>query len=170
MQSIVLIGMPGSGKTTVGKCLAHILGWRFVDTDLEIVAMAGKSLQDIVMQHGVAGLMKVESEALASIALTEPTVVASGGSAIFAKTAISQLRERALIVYLEASVPTLQQRVGNWDRRGIVKNSSQTLEEVFVEREPLYRQLAHVSVDADNGTMEDVAERVKRCVQARWRV
>lgn len=165
MQSVVLIGMPGSGKTTVGKHLAHLLGWRFIDTDLEIVAMAGKSLQDIVMQHGVAGLMKVESEALASVAWTEPTVVASGGSAIFAKTVMSELRDKTLIVYLEASLETLEKRVGDWSRRGIAKKTSQTLQEVFVEREPLYRELAHVSVDADSGTVDDVAKRVELCLE-----
>lgn len=158
MKHILLIGMPGSGKSSVGHILARLLGWPFTDTDWLIEAEAGMSLHDILMQQGAEGLRKLEHQILDSLHPTAPTVIATGGSAVFATEPMNRLRKISICVYLEVSLETVRQRIGEGRFRGIVRLPTQTLDEVFAEREILYRSLAHFTVNAEDGTAQEIAE------------
>ena len=145
-RNIVLIGMPGAGKSTVGVVLAKKLGYVFMDSDLVIQSREGKLLHEIIEEKGVEGFWKVEEQVNASIE-TDRTVIATGGSVIYGAKAMEHLHSIGTVVYLKLSYEDLAKRLGNLKGRGVVLKEGQTLKDLYDERSKLYEQYAEITVD-----------------------
>lgn len=145
MQSIILIGMPGAGKSTVGVLLAKTLGMDFVDTDIEIQNHAGKTLQKILDENGYLALRHIEEEVLLNIDANNK-VIATGGSAVYSEPAMDYLKTHGLVVFLQIPPSEIRRRVRNFDSRGIARAPQQSLDDLFAERDELYRKHAEFTV------------------------
>lgn len=165
MDNVILIGMPGSGKSSVGVVLAKALGYRFVDADLLIQEQEGALLQDILNEKGVEKFLDIEGDVLASIQC-EHTVVAPGGSCICRDYAMEHLRELGTVVYLQLTYPEVERRIHNLASRGIALQPGQTLRDVYDYRVPLYERYAHITVRADGQTLAETVEAVKQALAA----
>lgn len=159
-MNLILIGMPGSGKSTVGNVLAKLIGYRFLDTDLIIQNMEGKVLQDIIDEDGLPVFMTAEEKALCAV-YCDDTVIATGGSAIYSPRGMRHLKQLGKIVYLRTDIEELKRRLANFSNRGVAGAKEKTLEELFEERRPLYEQYADYIIDCD-GT--EVAENALKIV------
>jgi shikimate kinase len=158
-QNLILIGMPGSGKTTVGRLLAAELGLSFLDTDEAIEKMQGKSLQQIVDEKGVAYLRQEESLFCRSLNL-EDHVIATGGSVVYSEAAMQALADRGLIFWLDVSLELIEERVKNINDRGLIRQQGQTLADLYSERVPLYRRWAQRTVTTDSDYPHVVAKQI----------
>ena len=159
-KNITLIGMPGSGKSTVGVLLAKTLGYRFLDADLLIQQREGALLQDILDQRGVEGFLDVEEDVIRSLDCTG-TIIAPGGSAVCREGAARRLKELGLVVYLHVPLAELERRISNITTRGIAMAPGQTLADVYAIREPLYRKYADLTVDVTGqNTLEETVAAV----------
>jgi len=141
-----MIGMPASGKSTLGLALAESLGYTFVDVDRVIEAETGKLLKEIIAEQGDDGFLKVEEEINAGLQ-AERTVFAPGGSVIYGPKAMEHLKEIATIVYLKVSFEELERRLGNLQERGVVLKDGMTLRDLYHERLPYYERYADVVLD-----------------------
>ena len=150
MDNVTLIGMPGSGKSTVGVLLAKALGYQFVDTDLLLQQREGALLQDILDRRGVEGFLDLEGEVLRALDC-RGTVIAPGGSCVCRPAAMERLRALGPVVYLRVPLDELERRVDNITTRGIAMAPGETLSGVFARREPLYRAYAGLTVDVAAG-------------------
>lgn len=146
MKNIVLIGMPGSGKSTVGVVLAKSLGYDFLDSDLAIQARERKKLYEIISEAGLEGFLKIEEEVNASF-LVEHTVIATGGSAVYGKKAMEHLKHIGKIVYLKLPYEEIKHRLGDLNKRGVAVRKNQTLADLYEERVPLYETYADVTIE-----------------------
>jgi shikimate kinase len=153
--NVVLIGMPGAGKSTVGVLLAKRLGLGFVDTDLLVQAHAGTRLQEIVDAGGYRALRRLEEQAILGVDV-RGAVIATGGSAVYSARAMEHLARGGTLVYLRASLGLLESRIDDLDRRGIANPAGQSFAEIFAERAPLYGRCAAVTVDVDGLSQEAV--------------
>ena len=161
LSNVVLVGMPGSGKSTIGRLLANKLNKRFVDGDDLIEESVGENLQAIVDAHGYLYLRTLEQEILGGLQL-ENTVLATGGSAVYSSAAMTNLTSQACCLYLRCSLETLKQRVPDYSGRGLAKPAKQTLVALYKEREPLYQKYADWSLDTDALTEAQVVEAVTK--------
>lgn len=157
--NIVLIGMPGSGKSTVGIILAKMTSKDFIDTDVLIQIREGRTLQDIVDEDGHMVLREIEEKVLLTID-AENHVISTGGSAAYSKPAMMHLRSKGIIVFLHADLPTLQERIGNFETRGLAKKADQTFEDLYMERVSLYTQYADITVESGGFTQEQVCSEI----------
>ena len=146
--NVVLIGMPGAGKSTIGPLLAQDLDRIFLDTDRLIEMKAGLSLQQIFDERGASALKEIEELAILDLDC-QSCVIATGGSAIYSDAGMQHLSRSGLIVYLEVGLSELSRRVGNLDTRGILRNPGQTLEDLYRERVALYERHAHITVSCE---------------------
>jgi shikimate kinase len=162
-RTISLIGMPGAGKSTVGVILAKRTGLAFMDTDLAIQVREGAILQDIVDRVGNPRFREIEEEVLLAVPLAD-TVVSTGGSAVYSDTVMQRLREAGPVVYLEADLPTLEERVAANPLRGIARGEGQSYADVYAERCPLYRRYANIIVDTAAGNADAVADTIFRAL------
>ena len=158
-MNIVLIGMPGCGKSTVGVVLAKALGIDFIDSDLLIQQVQGKKLAQIIDEVGDDGFRQVENQVNASIQV-ENTVIATGGSVIYGEEAMAHLREIATVVYLQLSYPKVEDRLGDLHARGVTIKPGQTLLDLYNERIPLYEKYAHVVMPCDGLKLREVVEKL----------
>ena len=160
-NNIILIGMPGAGKSTLGVVLAKILNMDFLDADLVIQKQCGKTLQRIIDERGVEGFLAVEEEALCGVQ-THDTIIATGGSAVYSDRAMDYLRSIGTAVYLEISYESLIGRLGDLQERGVVLKGgvSMSLRELFDERKPLYERHADLVVNVDDLSITAAARRV----------
>lgn len=156
-ENIVLIGMPGCGKSTVGVLLAKALGRGFVDTDLLLQARAGRLLQQIVDQDGMQGFLHQEEQTLLTVA-SGGQVVATGGSAVYSKKAMAHLKKGGQVVYLRLPLEEIQRRVQNIATRGIAMGPGQTLADLYRIRIPLYEKYADLTVDCAGQTLEQTVQ------------
>lgn len=155
-SNIVLIGMPGVGKSTIGVVLAKILAYHFLDSDLVIQERQGKHLYQIIEEAGIDGFLQIENEVNASLNV-ERTIIATGGSAVYGKAAMEHLKENGKIVYLKADYPTIRKRLGDLEKRGVTLRPGQTLKDLYEERTRLYEAYADVTVDEQGlGTEETI--------------
>lgn len=162
VKNIVLIGMPGSGKSTVGVLLAKSLGYGFLDTDLTIQQREGALLQDILNQRGTAAFLDAEEAAIRSVSC-QGTVVAPGGSVVCREGAITHLKTLGPVVYLKVSPAALERRLRNISTRGIAMEPGQTLSDVYALRAPLYERYADTVVEVHDGqTLEETVSAVLR--------
>lgn len=144
-NNIVLIGMPGAGKTTVGMLLSKTLEMPFIDTDNIIREREGSSLQDILNEKGLKAFMEIEEAAVMSLDTTNH-VIATGGSVVYSRNAMHHLKSRGKIIYLQLNYRNLDKRIKNMSTRGIARNESQTLLDIYKERVPLYKKYADITI------------------------
>lgn len=144
---IALIGMPGAGKSTVGRWLAKRLGWAFVDTDRLIEEKAGRTLQQIIDNEGVARMLELENQVLCALP-PEAAVFSTGGSAVYCAEGMAHLGTVAAVIHLHCDLPELVKRIRDPAARGIVMAPGQTLDSLYAERETLYRRYADLRIDA----------------------
>jgi len=158
-SNIALIGMPGSGKSTVGVLLAKASGRDFVDTDLLIQSRTGTTLQSIVDSRGYEALRDEEERVLLSLTVTDH-VIATGGSVVYSEPGMAHLSRNSLIVFLDVSLATVRERIGDYSLRGISKRPDQSIEDLFRERHALYRRYADRTVTCDGLSHDEVCCRM----------
>ena len=158
-ENITLIGMPGAGKSTAGRLLAKLLKFEFVDTDSLIIHQHQRTLQSIVNEDGYMKLRQYEEQVILDLDVTH-TVISTGGSAVYSSAAMQHLSEISKIVYLSASYEVIADRIKNLDTRGLVKQTQQSLQDLYLERAVLYEKYAEITVDATVSAGE-VAENIK---------
>jgi len=157
--NIVLLGMPGSGKSTVGVLLAKSLRKKFVDTDLLIQEQEERLLREIIAQEGLDRFIEIENEVNATV-LTENSVIAPGGSVIYGEAAMNHLRDIALTVYLKLSYESVEKRLGDLTKRGVVFRPGQTLKMLYEERCPLYEKYADYVIECDGQEIGETLEKI----------
>lgn len=155
MGNIVLIGMPGAGKSTVGVVLAKRMGYRFIDSDLVIQEKHGKLLHELIDANGIEGFWRIEEEANASLDM-DKTVIATGGSAIYGPKAMNHLGSIGTLVYLKLSFEEIASRLGDLNTRGVTLSPGQDLRCLYEERVPLYEKYAHVTISCDGKVLRDI--------------
>ena len=160
MKNIVLIGMPGCGKSTVGVILAKTLGMGFVDTDLMIQQQQKNTLQRLIDTHGLDRFREFEEQALLSVTEKTDTVIATGGSAVFCPRGMAALKENGVCLYLKLPLEELERRLTNITTRGIACRKGESLGDIFREREPLYIKYADITLDCDGLTTEQTVEAI----------
>ena len=158
-DNLVLIGMPGCGKSTVGRLLAERLGWAFLDVDAEIERAAGRKLWQINEAEGFAGLAAREETANRSLACSQ-TVVAPGGSVVYHDAAMRHLKTLGRVIYLDVPPAVLEARAGDLKLRGVVIRPGMTYRDLIAERDPLYRQWADAVIDCGGASADAVAGRI----------
>lgn len=163
-NNIVLIGMPGAGKSTMGVILAKVLGYRFVDADLLIQEQEGRLLRDIIEQDGLDRFIEIENQVNASIR-TENTIIATGGSVIYGREAMEHLREIGTVIYIRLSYATINERLGNIKQRGVVLKEGQNLSDLYEERCPLYEKYAHLVADSEGLDTEQLMELIVKILE-----
>ena len=160
-MNITLIGMPGSGKSTVGRALARVMGLRFVDVDEVIIRQTGRTLAEIIEAEGDDGFRKVENRVNAGLDV-RGAVIAPGGSVIYGAEAMAHLRAISTVIYLQIGCEELQRRLGDLHARGVTIRPGQTFRDLYDERCPLYAQYAHITVDTSGRSLPQVVEEIQR--------
>ena len=158
-DNIILIGMPGAGKSTVGVVLAKRLGYRFLDSDLLIQEKYGKLLHELIEEHGIEGFWKIENDVNAAID-AQNSVIATGGSAVYGEDAMTRLREIGTVIYLKLSYEEIEDRLGDLNARGVTLRPGQTLKELYQERIPLYEKYAHITISCDGMYLRHVVKEI----------
>lgn len=159
MKNIVLIGMPGAGKSTVGVVLAKKLGYAFLDADLVIQEREGRLLHEIISERGVEGFWRVEEEVNESIEARR-TVIATGGSAVYGKRAMLHYQQTGVVVYLALPLEDIADRLGDLDQRGVTLRKGQDLAGLYAERLPLYQKYADITVDCAALSIREIVEQI----------
>ena len=157
-MNVILIGMPGAGKSTIGVLLAKALGKSFVDTDLIIQQAAGMKLADILARFGAERFRKMEDAALRSVTGTD-AVVATGGSAVFCENGMEHLATGGTVVYLDVPLPDLEKRLSGIKTRGVVMKEGETVGQLLNERRPYYEKYADITV-RESGDIESTVSAV----------
>lgn len=165
MKNIVLIGMPGVGKSTIGVILAKELGYQFLDSDLLIQQKEGKLLKEIIAQKGVDGFIQVENQVNASIE-ADSTVIATGGSVVYGEEAMEHLKKISTVIYLKLSYEILSKRLGNLKNRGVVLRKGQTLHDLYEERTALYEKYADITIEEENKGIEETLQNILEVLQS----
>ena len=160
MKNIILIGMPGAGKSTVGVVLAKSLGFTFMDSDLLIQDKYKKLLHEIIEERGIEGFWQVENEVNAGIE-TENAVIATGGSVIYEAEAMEHLKSIGTVVYLKLSCEELAIRLGDLNERGVTLKPGQDLTGLYEERIPYYEKYADVTVECEGQMIRDSVAQIK---------
>ena len=158
-NNIVLIGMPGVGKSTIGVILAKILGYHFLDSDLVIQERENRLLHQIIEQEGTEGFLDIENKINASLDVNR-TIIATGGSAVYGKEAMEKLKKDGMVVYLSIPVEELERRIRNIHTRGVAMKEGTTLYDLFEERRPLYEGYADITVECMGLTAEECVEKI----------
>ncbi len=164
-ENVVLIGMPGVGKSTVGVVLAKVLGYEFIDADLLIQKAEGKLLHEIIDERGTDGFIEVENRVNSQID-THRSVIATGGSVVYGKEAMEHLRSIGTVVYLKQNLRPLERRLRNLKGRGVVLKPGQTLADLYKERTVLYEKYADVTVDQYKLTVDQSLKTILKALEA----
>lgn len=158
-DNIVLIGMPGVGKSTVGVILAKMIGYQFTDADLLIQKQEGKLLHEIIAEKGTDGFIEIEERVNVSIEASH-TIIATGGSVVYGKKAMEHLSHIGTVVYLKVPYDTLEKRLEDIKGRGVVLKEGQTLRTLYDERTPLYEKYADIEISEDGLNVEQTVEKL----------
>lgn len=161
MKNIILIGMPGAGKSTVGVVLAKKIGYAFVDADLVIQSLEGKLLHELIAERGVEGFWKLE-EAVGESIETKRTVIATGGSAIYGEKAMAHYKQIGTVVYLSLPLEEIRKRLGDLTERGVTLRDGQDLDSLYAERLPLYERYADVTVECEGLSIREIVEKIAK--------
>ena len=163
MKNIILVGMPGSGKSTLGIILSKKIGYGYIDSDSVIVAREGKLLPELIEQLGNDGFLDVEAKVNGSICASR-CVISTGGSAIYRSDAIEKMKKNGVVVYLKISYEEVERRLGDLKTRGVVLKDGFTLRDLYEERAPLYEAQADYIVELDNAPVETNAEKIREAI------
>ena len=158
-DNIVLIGMPGAGKSTVSVVLAKKLGKNFLDSDLVIQEKTGKLLHEIISESGIDEFNRIEDSINASLNVSN-TIIATGGSVIYGHNAMEHLKSIGKIFYLKLSFAEIEERLGDLKKRGVVLRDGQDLKSLYEERVPLYEKYADVTIECDGKMLREVVEEI----------
>lgn len=164
-MNIVLIGMPGCGKSTVGVLLAKALGMAFIDTDVVLQAQEGQKLQEIIDAIGIDAFLKKEEESILSLDCND-TVIATGGSVVYGQRAMQRLHRDARVVYIQLPYEEIERRLGNLATRGVTLRQGQTLLDLYRERIPLYEAEADLVFDASGAQIEQTVAALAKQLEA----
>jgi shikimate kinase len=163
MKNIILIGMPGAGKSTIGVILAKVLGFRFIDSDLLIQEQEGCLLKDIIAAKGLEEFQIIENQVNRDI-IADHCVIATGGSVVYCSEAMEHFEKTGVVVYIRLSKETIESRLDNIRQRGVIFREGQTLQSLYEERCPLYEKYAQCSVDGEGLEMEELMEKIRNAV------
>ena len=158
-DNIVLIGMPGVGKSTVGVILAKVMGYQFIDADLLIQQQEKRLLHEIIADVGVDGFIQVENRVNASIQ-AERSIIATGGSVVYGREAMEHLKSIGTVIYLKVSYAELEKRLADIQGRGVVLREGQNLHDLYLERTPLYEKYADLSISEEGLDVEGTVEKL----------
>jgi len=153
-MSLILIGMPSCGKSTLGVLLAKQLGYRFMDTDLLIQESEGKLLHEIISEKGIDEFIRIEERVNSSVTETN-AVIATGGSVIYGDKAMQNLKKLGKVVYLELSYEEMCSRLGDYSHRGVVMPGGGTLADMYAQRKPLYEKYADITVNVCKASLTE---------------
>ncbi len=159
MKNIILIGMPGAGKSTVGVVLAKKLGYAFVDADLVIQSREGKLLHEIIAERGVEGFWRVEESVGESMEASR-TVIATGGSAVYGPKAMAHYKQIGTVVYLSLPLDEIRERLGDLNERGVTLREGQDLAGLYEERVPLYEGYADYTVACEGLSIREIVKKI----------
>lgn len=159
MENIILIGMPGCGKSTIGVVLAKKLGYRFVDSDLLIQEQYGMTLERLIEQYGDKGFIDIENNVNKSIDISH-SVIATGGSAVYGEEAMEHFKQMGTVIYIDIPTKEICERIGSLKERGVVSNGKTTIEEIFNDRKRLYRKYADITVRFENRLLREAVEEI----------
>ena len=159
MNNIILIGMPGAGKSTIGVVLAKKIGYEFIDSDIVIQNRYKKILQELINEYGTDGFEKIENDVNKSLN-PQNSVIATGGSAIYGKEAMEHFDSIGTVVYLNLPYEGIEQRLGNLEERGVTIKKGQTLKDLYNERTPLYKKYANLTIDCQGKTIREIVEEI----------
>lgn len=162
--NLVLIGMPGAGKSTVGVVLAKHMGMRFLDSDLCIQEEENRRLHEIIAEEGLDAFLEIENRVNASLQV-ENSVIATGGSVIYGKEAMEHLAETGIIVYLQLPYEEIANRLGDLTKRGVAFQDGQSLLDIYKERVPLYERYAELTIDCHEKTIRDIVAEIAEKIQ-----
>lgn len=165
-RNITLVGMPSSGKSTVGVLLAKRLGFDFVDVDIVIQTEEKRLLKEIIAQEGDDGFLAIENRINASLDV-DHAVIAPGGSVIYGKEAMEHLKDISTIVYLKISYEETERRLGNLVDRGVVLKEGMTLLDLYKERVPYYERYADITVDEEGQTVGETVDFLRKIMEER---
>ncbi|MBP5433360.1 shikimate kinase [Ruminococcus sp.] len=158
-KNIVLIGMPGVGKSTVGVILAKLLGYKFIDTDIVIQEKEKKLLRDIITEKGTEGFIETENRILSRLS-AKRSVIATGGSVVYGADAMNNLSANSIVIYLKLDYGKLRYRLGNIKNRGVVIKDGQSLSGLYRERLPLYEKYADIVIDENGCNVEKTINKI----------
>jgi len=160
MKNIVLIGMPASGKSTIGVLLAKTMGMDFIDTDLLIQKDKNALLQDIIIREGIEKFIETEEQTVMKLDYSN-SIIATGGSVVYSPKAMEHLKNNGIVIYLDVSYDEIKRRLTNITTRGIVFGKRQDLFSLYEERTPLYRKYADITIDCGNKGIEEIVAYIK---------
>ena len=163
MNNLILIGMPGAGKSTLGVQLAKQLGFEFVDTDLLIQMSENKLLQDILEETDYLNLRSIEERLLLGLDV-QSHVIAPGGSAVYSEAGMAALKSLGPVVFLDVKMQDLVNRIGDYSKRGIASDQSQRFADIYMERLPLYRKYADISIDCSGKSQSEILEELMQAL------
>ena len=153
-MSIILIGMPSCGKSTLGVLLAKKLGYKFIDSDLLIQEKEGRLLHEIIAEEGSEGFLAIENEVNSSIE-DRKSIIATGGSVVYCDAAMDHLKTLGKTVYLKIPFDEMCRRLGDYSHRGVIMLHGNSLEDMYAERAPLYEKYADLTVEVSNAQLSD---------------
>lgn len=159
MNNIILIGMPASGKSTVGVVVAKRLGYEFVDTDLLIQKQEKRLLKEIIAEEGNDGFLKIENQVNRDLEVDQ-AVISPGGSVVYCEEAMEHFKEIGTVVYLKAPFEEINRRISNAKNRGVVLKDGQTLKDLYEERVKLFEKYADLTVEEDGSILEETIDKV----------
>lgn len=163
-MNIILIGMPGCGKSTAGVLAAKAMCMQFIDTDLLLQRSGGAKLQQIINTRGLDFFLQLEEEVLSTLSY-ENCVISTGGSAVYYEHAMEHLRSIGKVVYLRLSYDQMRRRIRNLETRGIAMKAGMTLRDMYKERRQLYEKYADYTIDCGSGTVEETVAQICSCVE-----
>ena len=163
-SNIVLIGMPASGKSTIGVQLAKWLSMGFIDTDLLVQARAGESMQAFQDARGLEAYRALECETVKSL-VCDNCVIATGGSAVYCDDAMRHMQSIACVIFLDVPPADIRRRIGDWSQRGVVIRPGMTLDDLHAERRPLYRKYTDIVIDCAGQEQDEILAEIRQVIK-----